>query len=412
MAEVKRTAHQCPICKEIIYNVLAEFQQHLNTVCTQTLFSKYPGLKNEKFNALWYKLDGMVKEKLITPSGKKGVSAQVLSSYPGYTTDTTPTNNNNRNKKSTFPDVDIANHHFYHGGYSRIGIQRYDLEDVDRQIEQRERDRAIERKRRRHELEKEAKAELENDEFVLSMPKLFEDNPNKKRRLLYHNTSDIRPPKRVNIDPTISMKLFQHKIRESRRKYHNVSYQDFLQNQNKNRNDFVSNLNVDQHPAVIHTQRALDRYLLNCEMLRKCTNGKLFNKITDKFEKVYGSNYEKIIMATLNEINLWQNFENENLNENEQKKDDKEEFKKENFLSSWDAIPQQTMQYQLERLLQKEDLCGFYAKLDQTNNDQNGNNTEKKGQKHSFWNASNNVKHIGYNESMFHNRATKKYVKL
>lgn len=385
MAEVKRTPHQCPICKEIIYNVLSEFQQHLNTVCAPDLFSKYPGLKSEKFNALWYKLDGMVKDELIIPSKEKGVPAKVLSSYPGYTADSSPATNTisktaKKSKANFHETVDLAKHHFYHGAYSRIGIQRYDLEDVDRQIEQREKERAIERKRRRFEMEKEANAELDNDEFVKSMPKLYDNNPNKKRRLLYHNTADIRPPKRINIDPTISLKLFQHKIRETRRKYHNVSYQDFL-----NSND------VDHHPAIIHTQRALNRYLSNCEMLTKCTNGQLFNKISDKFEKVHGSNYEKIMMATLNEIKLWQNFENDN----KHNIDDKEQFKKENFLSCWDAVPQQTMQYQLDKLLEKEDLCGFYAKMD-----------------HTFWNSSNNVKHVGYDKSIFDNASSKKFIKL
>eukprot|EP01084_Bolivina_argentea_P052024 95609_1 len=320
MTEKKVTRHQCPVCKDIIYNNVTTFHDHLSKICAQTLFSKYPGLKTEQFNALWYKLQDMVKETIIMPSGQKGVSATIKAAHQA-------------------PPP------------SRYYRRAMDLEDLDQSIsylqkqeKARERNRIQQRKRRRFEMEQEISNELNHDEFTLSMPKLDDAPRSKKRRLLYHNTSDIRPPKRVNIDPTVSMPLFQHKIRQTRRKYHNVSFHDFANEEA-----------VDQHPAIIHTQKALDRYLLHCEMLRKCFNGDLFVKIANKYEDVHGANYATIMKSTLNEIKIWQDFEEIHKEET---------VEKEEFLSSWDAIQHQTDPHHLDKLLERESLCGFYAKLD------------------------------------------------
>merc|ERR1719384_1870200 len=175
MTEAKRTAHGCPICREIIYNNIVEFRQHLNTVCAQTLFSKYPGLQNETFNALWHKLNSMVKDSTIIPSGQKGVSAIV--------------------HQSQQPPPSHYNYQYHNKPYQhhqQRHVQRaMDLEDIDRDIELRERNRINQRKRIRYQMEQEINLELKNDEFNQAMPKIDDNHKNKKRRLLYHNTSDI-----------------------------------------------------------------------------------------------------------------------------------------------------------------------------------------------------------------------------
>merc|ERR1712129_545015 len=87
--------------------------------------------------------------------------------------------------------------------------------------------------------------------------------------------------------------------------------------------------------------------------------------------------------------------------EKEKGQGDEKVAKREEFLSSWDAIPEQKELHHLDKLLERENLCGVWAKLD-----------ENLEEKHSFWNASDNVKCGGYNDSIFENAHSKKYVKL
>ena len=73
----ERTPHECPICKALIYNELPTFHDHLNTSCAKTLFSYFPHLAHEPFNALWYHLADMVKDGVIISSPTPNTSATV-----------------------------------------------------------------------------------------------------------------------------------------------------------------------------------------------------------------------------------------------------------------------------------------------------------------------------------------------
>ena len=385
--EAKRTPHECPICKDIIYNDIPSFHDHLIKVCGGPLFTLYPALRNEPFNVLWYKLTDLIKQNLIIPSGQKGVAATVHPFRPQYA------------QHPQYPqrpqmDLDAMDHQ---------------IDYLQNQQRQRLREQAQQRKRYRRQMEQDIRAELKNDEFTRSMPQKVDETQNgingnhfgsspkpKKRRLLYHNTSDIRPPKRVNIDPEISVDLLRHKIRESRREYHNVSFLDFAKHSKQTNS-------VDQKAPIIHTQRALSRYLLNCEVLRKCFHGELFEKIGAKFERVYGRNYENLMTATLREIKTWNEIDSKSEDDGKSgdieqngkgKKEKSVDLLKEAFLSSWDAIPQQTELFHLNALLRKENLSG------------------RSEEPHSFWNGSNNVKCGGYDRSMFDNAKNKKFIKL
>eukprot|EP01083_Nonionella_stella_P029076 80124_1 len=101
MSVPKLTRHQCPICKDIIYNNVVTFHNHLNNLCATTLFSKYPGLQTEAFNSLWYKLDSMVKEELIIASNQLGIPAIIYESRqppPQYYNSYSHRHNNHNNR--------------------------------------------------------------------------------------------------------------------------------------------------------------------------------------------------------------------------------------------------------------------------------------------------------------------------
>ena len=128
----------------------------------------------------------------------------------------------------------------------------------------------------------------------------------------------------------------------------------------------------------------------------------LFGKIGAKFERVYGQNYENLMKATLREIKTWNEIDikseddgkSREHQQNGKGKGEDVDLVKEVFLSSWDAIPQQTELFHLDALLRKESLSG------------------RSEEPHSFWNGSNNVKCGGYDRSMFRNVKSKKFIKL
>ena len=175
-----------------------------------------------------------------------------------------------------------------------------DLEELDRDIsvlhqkeKQRHRQEAQQRKRRRVEMKREIGAELR-----------------RAARGARAQVADMRPPKRVSLDAAMCVDVLTHKVRLAGRDYHDVAHRD------------LTSSSGDHKAPVMHSQRALTRYLKHCAALCKCLDARLFAQVASKFERVRAP--DTILKA------LWTRFGEE-----------EEKAKDEAFWWSWDAVSEQ-----------------------------------------------------------------------
>ena len=255
-----------------------------------------------------------------------------------------------------------------------------------------------------------------------------------KRQLLYHNTANVRPAKRRRRDVKVPLALFEELICTARSAYHHVSFDDFAVYSHEYRRDVRARRNSnnrtpksmattnDTQPALISTQRALDSYLDTHALLEECMNAKLdeFDVRMRAFERNYDRNHDKLESVLRSMIHEMQSQTGEAKTKAKTRTTEADEELLKRVAKRNEAIqrvmsiviPNATLEYHLDDVLNDEDACGAYAV--QKEKQAQTEEKEKEGTALGplpFTNA-DNKRPVPYTTEIFKNLNQKRFVRL